>query len=179
MATEQLRSRGMPEPEDGGAVAQVQAQVQEKAKDVKGQAVAKTRQQLDTRTSDLGEQVKAVGDALRRSAEHLEDDGKSGPAGIARRAATQADRLGVYLKDSSSDRFLSDIEALARKRPLAAGGIGAIIGLAASRFLKASSEERYTQSARPNPNTSSSRDDASFIPPATPPTAPPRDEGWQ
>jgi len=172
MATDQVSGRSMPESSvDSGTVSQVQQQVQEKAKDVKGQALRKTREQLDTRTTDLGEQVESVGDALRRAAEQLDQDGKSGPAGIARQAATQSDRLGAYLKSSSSDKFLNDVEAFARKRPWAAGGIGAIVGLAASRFLKASSSGRYAQSSRPHPDLDSplSRDDGSFVPAVMPP----------
>ncbi|MDX6487172.1 MAG: hypothetical protein QOF43_2325, partial [Gaiellaceae bacterium] len=39
-----------------------------------------------------------------------------------------------------------DVEGFARSRPWAAGGIAALLGVAASRFLKASSGERYASS---------------------------------
>jgi hypothetical protein len=173
MATEQLSGRGMPESaaEDGGAVSQVQQQVQEKARDVKGQAAEKAREQLDTRTTDLGDQVQSLGQALRRSAEQLEEDGKTGPAGIARQAAGHVDRFGSYLMSSSSDRFLNDVEAFARSRPWAAGGIGALVGLAASRFLKASSGERYAQSTRAHRDLDAplSRDAGPLVPAVTSP----------
>ena len=176
MVTDQVSGRSMPESADGdGAMSQVQQQVQDKASDMKGKAVHATREQIDTRTTDLGDQVHSVADALRRSAEQLDEDGKSGPAGIARRAAGQADRLSAYLKNSSSDRFLDDVEAFARKRPWAAGGIGAVVGLAASRFLKASSGGRYAQSAHRHPDLDAplSRDDAPYVPAARPTMTPP------
>ena len=171
MATEQLSGRSLPESSsDAGAMSQVQQQVQEKAKDVKAGAAEKVREQLDTRTTDLGGQVQSLGQALRRSAEQLDEEGKSGPAGVARQVANHVDRLGGYLKDSSSNRFLDDVETFARNRPWAAGGIGALIGLAASRFLKASSSNRYAQTARAQSDLDApvARDRGSMTPAQTP-----------
>jgi ElaB/YqjD/DUF883 family membrane-anchored ribosome-binding protein len=180
MATDQMSGRGTAAPEDGdsGMVSQVQQQVQEKAKDVKGQAAEKVREQLDSRSTDFGDQVQSLAQALRRSAEQLDQDGKSGPAGIARQAAGHADRLGSYLKSSSSDRFLDDVESFARNRPWAAGGIGALVGLAASRFLKASSGERYARSSSGQDlDAPLSRDSAPYSPAAAPTTSPQLERG--
>jgi ElaB/YqjD/DUF883 family membrane-anchored ribosome-binding protein len=172
MATDQMSGRGtaVPGDENSGMVSQVQQQVQDKAQDMKSQAAQKAQQQLDTRSTDLGEQVQSLGQALRRSAQQLDEDGKSGPAGIVRQAAGQADRLGGYLKSSSSDRFLNDVEEFARNRPWAAGGIGAIVGLAASRFLKASSSGRYANSSPRSHDLDApiSRETGSYAPPVLP-----------
>ena len=54
-----------------------------------------------------------------------------------------AERLGGYLSDSSADRILSDVEDFGRRQPLAVIGLGVAVGFVASRFLKASSRERY------------------------------------
>jgi hypothetical protein len=146
MATDQMHGVGTTETD--GLVTQVQQQVQEKAKDVKGQASQKAREQIDSRSTEIGDHVGALGEALRRAAEQLDGEGKGAPAGIARHAAGHVERLGGYLKDASSDRFLGDVEGFARRRPWAAGGIGVVFGLVASRFLKASSGQRYASSQR-------------------------------
>jgi ElaB/YqjD/DUF883 family membrane-anchored ribosome-binding protein len=129
---------------DGGLAKQVQQQVQDKAEDLKAQASGKLREQLDTRSTDAGDQFGSLAAALRRAASELESDGKGTPAGVARQAAGQVERLGGYLREGNADAFLNDLERFARRRPWAAGGIGAVVGLAASRFLKASSGRRYS-----------------------------------
>ena len=75
---------------------------------------------------------------------------------MAHRAADQVEQLTSYLRSSDSDRFLGDIETFARQRPWAAGGIGVVAGFIAARFLKASSESRYTGAQRPSKNDPSS-----------------------
>jgi len=57
-------------------------------------------------------------------------------------AADRAERVAGYLHDTKGDAFLKDIESFARRRPLLAATGGFMIGLAASRFLKASAERR-------------------------------------
>ena len=66
-------------------------------------------------------------------------------------AAERIERLGGYLEQRSGDELLRDVEDFARRRPWMVAGAGLMVGLAASRFLKASSERRYDSvSRRPN-----------------------------
>jgi hypothetical protein len=53
------------------------------------------------------------------------------------------ERFGGYLERASGEELLRDAEDFARRRPWMVAGIGLVAGLAASRFLKASSERRY------------------------------------
>ena len=75
--------------------------------------------------------------------------GSRGPVqltGSARRlssAAQRVERLGGYLERTSGERMLRDAEDFARRWPWAVAGMGLMVGFAASRFLKASSERRY------------------------------------
>jgi hypothetical protein len=92
-----------------------------------------------------------VGEELRRQ-------GKEGPAKLADQAADRADRLGSYLQDSDADRILRDVEDFGRRQPWAVVAGGLALGFLASRFLKASSRDRYESSysgngapARPAP----------------------------
>ena len=87
--------------------------------------------------------------ALRQSGEHLRDQGEGGQVvGVADGAADRFERLGGYLEQTSGDELLRDVEEFARRRPWMVAGMGLVAGIAASRFLKASSERRYGSAQR-------------------------------
>ena len=129
-----------------GAKEQVQEKAQEAQEKLKGgaqQAQARMREQVDQRSTQAGQQVSATADALRTTSTHLREQGQDGPAQAAEKAAHHAERLGGYLSESSADRILSDLEDFGRRQPMAVIGLGVAAGFLASRFLKASSRERY------------------------------------
>ena len=88
--------------------------------------------------------------ALRSSGEQLRNEGHDTPAQLIDGAAQRVDRVSSYLRDSNSDRILGDVESWARSRPWVAAAAGALVGFAASRFLKASSSRRYDQLSSSN-----------------------------
>ena len=145
----------------GSATDNAKEQVQEKAQDaqekLKGgarQAQARMREQVDQRSTQAGEQVNVTAEALRTTSRQLRDQGQDAPAQAAEKAAHHAERLGGYLSESSADRILEDLEDFGRRQPLAVIGLGVAAGFLASRFLKASSRERYqgrTNGAQPAP----------------------------
>ena len=118
-------------------------EAQEKLKSGAQQAQARMREQVDQRSTQAGEQVSATAEALRNTSSHLRDQGQDGPAQAAEKVAHHAERLGGYLSESSADRILSDLEDFGRRQPMAVIGLGVAAGFVASRFLKASSRERY------------------------------------
>jgi hypothetical protein len=79
--------------------------------------------------------------------------------------AAYAEKVGGYLRGKDPDQLLHDVEDLGRRKPWAAGGTGLVLGLAASRFMKASSRQRYAarsaQSPRPQTDLSRGVPDAS------------------
>ena len=125
---------------------QVQEQVGQKAQEMRMQAGERVRQQLDTRSSQAGEQVSATADAIRRVGQQLRSEGNDGMARYADEVADRAERLGNYLAHGDADRLLRDVENFARRQPLLTALGGAAFGFLASRFLKASSANRYRQS---------------------------------
>jgi len=134
----------------GSATDAAKEQVQEKAQDAQEkvkegaqQVQSRMRDQVDRRSTQAGEQVSATADALRATSRQLRDQGQDGPAQAAEKAAHHAERVGGYLSESSADRILGDLEDFGRRQPLAVVGLGLAAGLLASRFLKASSRERY------------------------------------
>ena len=132
-ASEQVREKAQETTE----------QVQEKAVEARARAGDRIREQVSTRSTQAGEQVSSVADAIRRTGEQLRSEGKEGPAKISEQAAERAERLGGYLRESDADRILGDAEAFARRRPWVVGAGGLVVGFLASRFLKASSSRRY------------------------------------
>ena len=58
-------------------------------------------------------------------------------------AADRIERLGTYLEQKSGDELMRDVESFARRRPWMLAGVGMLAGVAAARFMKASSEQRY------------------------------------
>ncbi len=145
-------TRGRAEASSSG-VDQAKEQVQEvaqRAQQAAGDAQVKVRDQIDQRSSRVGEQVAASALALRAGADELVRQGNQSAADAAQRTAAQAERFGSYLQEADANRILADIEDVARRSPLAVVVGGVIVGAAAARFLKASSSRRY-EAARVRP----------------------------
>jgi hypothetical protein len=124
------------------AEAQAKKQVQEAA----GQAQEQVKQHAGQAKEKAGERVTTAAGDARSVAEELRKQGKDAPAHYAEQAADRAERLGGYLKDADADRILRDVEDLGRRQPWAVIAGGLAMGFMASRFLKASSSERYRSS---------------------------------
>jgi hypothetical protein len=134
---------------DSSASEQAKEQVQqvaERAHDIAGGAQVKIREQIDTRSTQVGEQVAATALALRSGADELYRLGNESAGEAAHRAAAQAERLGSYLQGTDAHRLIADAEDFARRNPWAVMVGGVVAGAAAARFLKASSSRRYETS---------------------------------
>jgi ElaB/YqjD/DUF883 family membrane-anchored ribosome-binding protein len=122
---------------------EVAGQAQEKAQDAAGQAKGRLREQVDRRSTQAGEQVRSTASDVRSVGEELRKQGKDKPARLADQAADRAERVGSYLQESDADRILRDVEDFGRRQPWAIVAGGLALGFLASRFLKASSQQRY------------------------------------
>jgi hypothetical protein len=133
---------------------EVKEQVQEKAEEAKeqvkqatGEAREQTRDrvrtEVDRRSTEAGQQVSDAAQAMRRVGETLREEGQEGPAKAAQQAAEQTQRAGRWLQESDADRILRDVEDFGRRKPWAVALGGLALGIAAARFMKASSSERY------------------------------------
>ena len=159
-------------------VQQVAGQAQEKAQEAAGQAKGQLRSQVDQRSTQAGEQVSSTASDIRSVAEQLREQGKDQPAKLAEQAADRAERVGGYLKQSDADRILRDVEDFGRRQPLAIMFGGLALGFMASRFLKASSSNRFEHGGSNGSYQSGTyRPPApprqAALPPATPPTSHP------
>jgi vacuolar-type H+-ATPase subunit H len=128
-------------------VEEAKEQAKEKVQEASGQARDRVREQVDQRSTQAGERVASVAQDARSVGEELRRQGKDQPARLADQAADRAERLGSYLQASDADRILRDVEDLGRKQPWAVVAGGLALGFVASRFLKASSQRRYSSQA--------------------------------
>ena len=135
---------------DSGVASEAQAkasevaeQAQEKAQHAAGQMQDKLRGQLDQRSSQAATQITEQASDLRSVGESLREQGKEGPANVADQLARYAEKVGGYLREKDSHALLSDAEDFGRGQPWAIAAGGLALGFAASRFLKASSAQRY------------------------------------
>lgn len=157
-------------------------QVQERAQTVSVQARTRAREEVERRSSDLAGRVDTTAKDLRGVAEHLRAQEKDAPARVAEQAAERFSSVRDYLRGSDGEQILHDVEASGRKRPWAVIAGGAAVGLVASRFLNASSSDRYrrvqTGQGRPALPSSAYRDPVlgppliplfGHVPPRTPP----------
>jgi hypothetical protein len=127
---------------------EVKDQAQEKARDAASNARGRAVEQIDQRSTEAGERVSGVAGDVRSVGDELRKQGKDGPAKIADQAAERAEKVGSYLQDSDADRILRDAEDFGRQKPWAVIAGGLVLGFAASRFLKASSQQRYRASSQ-------------------------------
>jgi hypothetical protein len=156
----------------------VAGQAQEKAREAAGKAQEGVRQQIDERSTQAGERVGSTAQDLRSVGEELRKQGKDTPAKLADRAAAQTEKVGSYLKDNGPDKMLEDVEDFGRQRPWAVLAGGLVVGVAAARFLKASSRTRYQQrngarSTAQVPQTTPRRSAVEPVVAPPPPTAQP------
>jgi ElaB/YqjD/DUF883 family membrane-anchored ribosome-binding protein len=130
----------------GGAVEEAASAGKDKAMELRSRGASQLRDQLDTRTTDVGRQAKSVAQAFRQSGEKLRGEGSTQAANATEMAAQRVEQVGQYLERIQGDELLRDAERFARQRPWLLAGIGMFAGLVASRMMKASSEQRYQAS---------------------------------
>lgn len=162
MASSEQGSAGTADSGASDAKEQAKETAQQAASTVRDRA----REQVGQRSSEAGERVGSLAGDLRQISEQLRDQGNEGPAKVGEQAAQRAERLGGYLRDSDPDKILRDVEDLGRRQPWLALAGGVALGIAAARFLKASSSDRYHAQG----SNGASTDGATRHQPMPPPT---------
>ncbi len=122
---------------------------------IKNQARGVIMDQIDRRTTDVGNTVGEHVTNLRSMSDNLRDQGQTATANLVRLAADRLDGLSNYLTQNDGDRIVSDLESAARKQPMVTAAVGFMGGLLAARLLKASATERYRSASTTTGTTSS------------------------
>ena len=124
-------------------VHQVAGQATEKLQEASGQVTDRVKQEVDSRSTQAAVAVGSTANSLRAVGKELRNQGEETPAKLADQIAEKVEQVSEYLSNSDSDRILSDVENFGRRQPWLVIGAGLAVGLAAARFLKASSGRRY------------------------------------
>lgn len=127
---------------DASLAAQAQEKAQQTAQQASERATSMLRTQAETRASEASEQLRALAQAMRRTGHQLHADGRP-TAGAVDGVTDRIERLATYLGTADGDRLLYDVESFGRRRPWGMIAVGLGLGVAASRFLKASSTTRF------------------------------------
>lgn len=117
---------------------QVAKQVESTADAAKQLMSEALRDEVRRRVTAAAAQVGVFAEAARSAGEHLAEEGQEGAADWIRQAADRLEELESYLDGKDPETILSDLEDLARRNPWLLGLAGAFVGLATSRFVKAS-----------------------------------------
>ena len=135
-----MSSINVPVASDGGSgrVQQIAGKAREQAQAARSTVGTRVTEEVDKRSTTAGEQVTTFAQALRKTGQELEQQGQGKPSNLVNQAADRLEGLGAYLRDNDGDTIMSDLERFARQQPYVVAGVGALLGLAAARFLKAS-----------------------------------------
>lgn len=118
--------------------------LQQSAADAASQSRSFFSQQLDTRSTQIGETISSTAGDLRRIADELRSSQTvAGSADLATRGADAIENIGSYLQNTDGDQLITDLESFARERPWVVAVAALAGGFAASRVLKSSSTRRY------------------------------------
>jgi ElaB/YqjD/DUF883 family membrane-anchored ribosome-binding protein len=164
---------------DGGGASiapQAQERVQQTAEHASHAVARYAKEQTESRGKQAAQELQTLADALRRSSHTLHADGKSTTANGVESVIGRIEGLGHYLQTTDGDKLVRDLESFGRRKPWGMIGVGLGIGVAASRFLKASSTRRFEQSQgqmqafgskQPSPSTNVHTSSASPVPVST------------
>jgi flagellar biosynthesis regulator FlaF len=103
---------------------------------------------LDAQRARAADQITALGDALRRSAESFESTGAGGLVEYANQAADQISGFADTVRDRSWNELAGDLESFGRRYPMTFMASAMSIGFVLGRFLLSSSERTHQAGMR-------------------------------
>jgi hypothetical protein len=104
--------------------------------------------QFEQRSSTLGGQIVDTAGNLHTIAGQLRKDQLAGGAAdLAESGADFIERMGRYLQQSDYDRIMSDVAAFSSQNPWTVAAAGVVLGLVASRTIKATAARRRNLSS--------------------------------
>lgn len=111
--------------------------------EIKDKAKGVVIDQIDRRSTDLGNVVGSHVGNLRSMGDSLRGQGQEGTARLVDMAADRLNQVSTYLTQTDGDRIVHDIENVARTQPLITAAAGLVFGVTAARLLKAGASHRY------------------------------------
>ena len=104
-------------------------------------------QQADRGRTQAAEGIDQVAQSIRRVSTDMQTE-QPAIANAAMTAADQAERVAQYLRQTDARQIISTVEDVARRQPILFIGGALLVGIAASRFIKAAGGGQSTQAYR-------------------------------
>ncbi len=164
--------------QDQETTSPAKGKVQEVAGKAKEQVKERAATQIDERTTQVGQQIRAQADTIDGVAEKLRSQGQDGPARVVEQAGQKVRDIAEYLERADGEELAQAAADVARDNPAAAAAVGAAAGFAAGRVIKAAredspSEEDVPAAAEPDALAPEPLAPEPPAPVAPPPVAPP------
>jgi hypothetical protein len=129
--------------EGSSKLADKASQAAEQVKSAAVERVQSARDRAETGITQgrtqVADRIRHVSSALRSASDHLREDDDF-IAGYVETASERVDRIASYVNEANPRDVLRDVEDFARQRPAWFFGGAFLLGLAAGRFLKASTD---------------------------------------
>ena len=97
---------------------------------------------VQERKARAADEISTIGHAVHRAADQLRQEQDEQLASYVDAAGEQVDRIADYARNRSLSEMAEDARAIAREHPQVFYGALIVAGIAAARFIKASSPER-------------------------------------
>jgi len=127
------KNNGSPSPMPNGPLI---GEAREKAQNVMDETKDRLQEEIATRTEGAAGELVDAANALRQTSQQL--DGNSVAPFVAK-AADHLERASGYVRTADLRKIQRDVESFARREPLLFLGGAFALGMAAARFLKATS----------------------------------------
>lgn len=95
--------------------------------------------QADRAREQTAEGINQLAESVRRVSSDMEPE-QPAIANLTSTAAEQAERIAGYLRDTDARQIVHTVEDIARRQPLLFVGGAFVLGIAASRFVKAAGD---------------------------------------
>lgn len=156
------------EGESTHPLAEAGQQATESAGHLASRAVDLGLQQVDRGRDQAANGLEYVAESLRRMTSDMQVE-QPAIANAAETASDQAERIATYLREHDARRIFGNVEDFGRRQPLLFLGGAFVLGLAASRFIKAATGSQSAQPATDRGSTSAGyRWQATEIPTSSP-----------
>jgi hypothetical protein len=130
----EARTTGARQKDD---VSELVDQAKRTATETASSAGDMVRQRADDQYHRLGQRLDDIVKNLNQVADGLDKGGSPGTSNIVHGATRQVERVSGYVQGTSAEDVLSDANRYAKQHPWTVIIGGVIVGLAASRFVKA------------------------------------------
>jgi uncharacterized phage infection (PIP) family protein YhgE len=120
-------------------------QAKEKVSEAGGKAAETAKGQLSDRKDQVADGIDTVASALRRTGDQLRSEDTGFVGDYVNKAADAVSNISQHLRENDLDQLMRETEDFARREPTIFLGSAFALGVIAARFLKSSSDRRYSE----------------------------------